>query len=371
MQAQRYTYVPHLPSLSKPRHKHHPLTQESVGDYFAPFRRQVRGTETPMMHKPSRNFPPYSKENDMQVKALLKRYQKVGRRLARGSYWDIYEAEDTQDPSNKCVLRVSNKGLLPNSYKREMEVNPNIADTTYLAKLIDIVYDQQKFVFYSVMELYKCSVLDVMENRGLSIEESLYAISSVANGLAYLNRIGYVHLDVKPDNMLVDYNGKVKLGDFGTTRRIGSNVPISETGDGRYCAPEVFRGSTSPLADVFSLGICLFEMTTKMTFPTYQFKFELDDPIITKMFPNEQIARMYVLMTNLDYSKRPLPEYLVGFSLFMSITTYGIHLDKFCVRYSDLDDSIISPPRVITSRDYRMTAQYPLCRSDYKQPNLN
>lgn len=135
-------------------------------------------------------------------------------------------------------------------------------------------------------ELCDCSLRDVLVvrrpkteggNCGLSAAEIAEVLAHVASGLAVLHSKGYVHLDVKPDNILVsrkhglaeDVQGTgnvcYKIADLGLAAAALTMCcdDICE-GDCRYLAREVLRGDLSnlPKADVFSLGLLIFELAT-------------------------------------------------------------------------------------------------------------
>ena len=87
----------------------------------------------------------------------------------------------------------------------------------------------------------------------------------IANGLAYVHSKGIIHRDVKPDNIWIDSGGQVKIIDFG----VAKTEDFSITGAGftlgtpYYMAPEQVRGEKpSPLVDIYSFGVLLFELVT-------------------------------------------------------------------------------------------------------------
>jgi len=126
-------------------------------------------------------------------------------------------------------------------------------------------------------ELCECSLRDRMAQRrrkepsdpAFSPTEIVKVLQHVANGLKVLHSCGFVHLDIKPDNILVSRNqrenGRYKIADLGlAAAAIGSGCDDISEGDCRYLAREVLRGNLSdlPKADVFSLGLLLYELST-------------------------------------------------------------------------------------------------------------
>lgn len=128
-------------------------------------------------------------------------------------------------------------------------------------------------------ELCDCSLRDVLLRQAgqsdrdphFSAPEIGEVLAHVASGLAVLHGKGYVHLDIKPDNILVSSQGEsagkicYKIADLGLAAAALSMCcdDICE-GDCRYLAREVLRGDLSnlPKADVFSLGVLVFELAT-------------------------------------------------------------------------------------------------------------
>jgi serine/threonine protein kinase len=93
-------------------------------------------------------------------------------------------------------------------------------------------------------------------------DETIWNIlHDVSCGLAHIHKCGMVHLDIKPANLLITINGKIKIGDFGMASSIGLGQDGRE-GDTRYMAPELLESSDRQTpADVFSLGLTLYELS--------------------------------------------------------------------------------------------------------------
>ena len=85
-----------------------------------------------------------------------------------------------------------------------------------------------------------------------------------AQGLAYAHARGIVHRDIKPSNLLLDHAGVVWIADFGLAK--AGDDGLTETGDvlgtSRYMAPERFRGEGDARADIYALGLTLYELMT-------------------------------------------------------------------------------------------------------------
>lgn len=89
-----------------------------------------------------------------------------------------------------------------------------------------------------------------------------YALQ-IAAALAHSHANGVIHCDVKPDNIMVDHEGRVKLLDFGISAPGGASGDGDVLGSPHYIAPERVMGRPlSPAADVYSLGIVIFQMIT-------------------------------------------------------------------------------------------------------------
>jgi len=111
------------------------------------------------------------------------------------------------------------------------------------------------------------SVTDlVLYKKKLSEEMSAYILKGVLGGLTYLHQNCVIHRDLKPDNILVDVNGLVKIIDFGTATRFAISDAIkrrSTVGTPWYCAPEVINSEEYSIqCDIWSLGCMTIEVVS-------------------------------------------------------------------------------------------------------------
>jgi serine/threonine-protein kinase len=118
---------------------------------------------------------------------------------------------------------------------------------------------------YLVMEyLPGITLRELMrEQRRLTIPQTVTIMDAVLSGLAAAHRGGIIHRDVKPENVLLAEDGRIKIGDFGLARATTANTATGQMllGTIAYLAPElVTRGTADARSDIYALGIMLYEM---------------------------------------------------------------------------------------------------------------
>ena len=127
------------------------------------------------------------------------------------------------------------------------------------------VIDEGK-LHYIVMELIEGVTLKTYITRKgrLEIKESIGIASQVASGIAAAHEQHIIHRDIKPQNMIVSRDGKVKVADFGIARGVSTQTMNSAAmGSVHYISPEQARGGYSDeRSDIYSLGITMYEMVT-------------------------------------------------------------------------------------------------------------
>ena len=198
------------------------------------------------------------------------RYQ-VGGKLARGGMATVYEAHD-----NRLDRTIALKVMHPSLADDEEFVSRFIREAHSAARLshpnVVAVYDQgadQGNVFLA-MELVRGRTLrDLINEYGhLGPRLALEVIEPVLAALGAAHQAGLIHRDVKPENVLLSDDGRVKVADFGLARAITEASSHTTTsgvlmGTVAYLSPEqVTRGVADERSDVYAAGILLYEMLT-------------------------------------------------------------------------------------------------------------
>ncbi|KAH7722054.1 Membrane-associated tyrosine- and threonine-specific cdc2-inhibitory kinase, partial [Aphelenchoides avenae] len=124
---------------------------------------------------------------------------------------------------------------------------------------------------YIQMELCETSLDALAKLRGALDEATVWNIFlDMVKALDHLHAHNLLHLDVKPENIFMTHNGVFKLGDFGLVVDLSKDdASKAYDGDSRYLAPEVLNDKPSKAADIFSLGITIFELATDAALPAH------------------------------------------------------------------------------------------------------
>lgn len=201
-------------------------------------------------------------------KCLKERYY-ITSFIGEGGMAKVYLADD----------QINNRQVAIKMIKPETSIDPlNIARfqrevkacSTLSHQNVIGVYDVDDYdsLPYMVMEYIKGNSLrDILTSRGsFSVEESLDITYQLCDALTHAHAHGIIHRDVKPQNVMIQFDGRVKLGDFGIAL-INDAPQITQKdmvmGSVHYMAPEVAEGKgASPKSDIYSLGITFYELLT-------------------------------------------------------------------------------------------------------------
>ena len=89
----------------------------------------------------------------------------------------------------------------------------------------------------------------------------------LSQGLKHIHDMGFIHLDLKPANVLITFEGVLKIGDFGMAARWPAKAGIEGEGDREYIGPEILMGRYDKPADVFALGLIMLEIAGNVELP--------------------------------------------------------------------------------------------------------
>ena len=191
-------------------------------------------------------------------------YGKIG----AGTFSEVFAARDQND-KNVAIKRAKR----PFRTRKGRDAALKEARTLTALKTTHVVACggawQEDGHLYLVLELCsRGSVKHLRRNGDLSEAPTLWRFArDVASGLTHVHDRGFVHLDVKPSNVLLANDGNLKLADFGLASKIGESVDGTE-GDARYLAPELLDDNVGcdPANDIFSLGMSLLELAQPPSF---------------------------------------------------------------------------------------------------------
>ncbi|MHC5700616.1 Stk1 family PASTA domain-containing Ser/Thr kinase [Streptomyces tirandamycinicus] len=205
---------------------------------------------------------------DPLVGQVLDGRYRVDARIAVGGMATVYRAVDTR-LDRLVALKVMHPALAADA----SFVERFIREAKSVARLshpnVVGVYDQGAqgaYVYLAMEYVAGCTLRDVLRERGaLRPRAALDILEPVLAALGAAHRAGFVHRDMKPENVLIGDDGRVKVADFGLVRAVGSVTSSTGSllGTVSYLAPEQIQSGTADTrADVYACGVVLYEMLT-------------------------------------------------------------------------------------------------------------
>ena len=181
--------------------------------------------------------------------------------IGRGARGVVFKARDLKLDrlvAIKCLLGAGGEQRLASAFQEARALatinHPNVAAIYAISEK-----PQAPFIIMEFVD--GVSITEALVGR--PVMDQLAAFGQLLRAVTELHRRGLTHRDLKPDNILVDRQGAIKLVDFGIARSIDGFAPSSAEGTPAYLAPEQCHGAPAdPAADVFSLGVILFELLT-------------------------------------------------------------------------------------------------------------
>ncbi|MFG2620264.1 Stk1 family PASTA domain-containing Ser/Thr kinase [Streptomyces sp. NPDC048507] len=206
--------------------------------------------------------------DDPIVGRVLDGRYRIDARIAAGGMATVYRAVDTR-LDRVLALKVMHPALAADAafvdrFIREAKSVARLAHSNVVA-----VFDQGTdgpYTYLAMEYVSGCTLRDVLRERGaLQPRAALDIFEPVLAALGAAHRAGFVHRDMKPENVLIGDDGRVKVADFGLVRSVDAvtHTTGSVLGTISYLAPEqIENGVTDARVDVYACGVVLYEMLT-------------------------------------------------------------------------------------------------------------
>ena len=197
---------------------------------------------------------------------IQNRYEIISK-IGSGGMADVYKAKDHKLNRFVAVKVMKKEFRDDKQFISKFRVEAQSAAGLAHANIVNI-YDvgEEAGIYYIVMELVEGITLkEYIKNKGrLSVREATSIALQISAGLEAAHNNGIIHRDIKPQNIIISTDGKVKVADFGIARASSSNtINSSVMGSVHYSSPEQSRGGYSDeKSDIYSLGITMYEMLT-------------------------------------------------------------------------------------------------------------
>ena len=205
----------------------------------------------------------------MMIKAgdILDGRYEIESKIGQGGMSYVYRAKDTKLDRIVAIKMLkeecSGDEEFLEKFRNEARSAANLTHPNIVAAY-DAVDEGE--LHYIVMELVEGITLkNYIARKGrLSNKETIGISLQAAEGIAAAHKKGIIHRDIKPQNLIISKDGKVKVADFGIARAVSQDTANSAVvGSVHYIAPEQAQyGQADERSDLYSLGICMYEMIT-------------------------------------------------------------------------------------------------------------
>ena len=205
----------------------------------------------------------------MKIGQIVKERYEILEILGEGGMAFVYKARDMQLERFVAIKTLKpnyvNQETFVDRFKREAKTAANLNHPN-IVQIFDWGIEEEP---YFVMEYIEGNTLTsiIAKNRTISLSDILFIGAQVSSGLHAAHQKGLVHRDIKPGNIMITPDGKVKVTDFGIVSLQNEESDITKTGSilgtASYISPEQAQGKPVSIeSDLYSLGTVLYELIT-------------------------------------------------------------------------------------------------------------
>lgn len=197
---------------------------------------------------------------------IVNRYE-ILQKVGSGGMSDVYKAKDHKLNRFVAVKVLKQDYSEDKSFVSKFRVEAQNAAGLMHNNIVNI-YDvgEEQGIYFIVMELIEGITLKqyIARKGKLSVREAISIAIQIAQGIECAHNNQIIHRDIKPQNIIISRDGKVKVTDFGIARAASVNTHTTNAmGSVHYMSPEQARGSVvDAKSDIYSLGITMYEMLT-------------------------------------------------------------------------------------------------------------
>ena len=307
----------------------------------------------------------------LEIGSFLSDRYEILSKVGAGGMSDVYKAKDHILSRFVAIKVLKQEFSEDSSFVTKFHAEAQSAAGLEHPNIVNI-YDvgSENGLYYIVMEYVEGITLKTyIEKKGqLSFKESASIAIQVARGIEAAHNKNIIHRDIKPQNIIISTDGKVKVTDFGIAKATSSNTISSDVmGSVHYASPEQARnGFVDGRSDIYSLGIVMFEMVTGRV------PFDGDTTVaVALQHLQEEIARPSIYAPDLPISfekiilkctqKTPDRRYQTIEELLTDIRRSLAHPDEDFVTIAPLVDGgktkVISPEELDKIKEGRGVAE--------------
>lgn len=307
----------------------------------------------------------------LEIGSFLSDRYEILSKVGAGGMSDVYKAKDHILSRFVAIKVLKQEFSEDSSFVTKFRAEAQSAAGLEHPNIVNI-YDvgSENGLYYIVMEYVEGITLKTyIEKKGqLSFKESASIAIQVARGIEAAHNKNIIHRDIKPQNIIISTDGKVKVTDFGIAKATSSNTISSDVmGSVHYASPEQARnGFVDGRSDIYSLGIVMFEMVTGRV------PFDGDTTVaVALQHLQEEIARPSIYAPDLPISfekiilkctqKTPDRRYQTIEALLTDIRRSLAHPDEDFVTIAPLVDGgktkVISPEELDKIKEGRGVAE--------------
>ena len=307
----------------------------------------------------------------LEIGSFLSDRYEILSKVGAGGMSDVYKAKDHILSRFVAIKVLKQEFSEDSSFVTKFRAEAQSAAGLEHPNIVNI-YDvgSENGLYYIVMEYVEGITLKTyIEKKGqLSFKESASIAIQVARGIEAAHNKNIIHRDIKPQNIIISTDGKVKVTDFGIAKATSSNTISSDVmGSVHYASPEQARnGFVDGRSDIYSLGIVMFEMVTGRV------PFDGDTTVaVALQHLQEEIARPSIYAQDLPISfekiilkctqKTPDRRYQTIEELLTDIRRSLAHPDEDFVTIAPLVDGgktkVISPEELDKIKEGRGVAE--------------